>query len=300
MKFNEKLIEIRKKEGLSQEELGYKLNVTRQTISKWELGQTTPEMDKLIEISKLFDISVDELIKDSETNETNIDNNQNEPIKDQPIVKGKSRNIIIVVVLVLVLVLVIVCGMIGIKAISGFSSVFNKITDAQGKGFDMVFGMFDKATDVIDSVQEQGSDKVLDIFNNASDVINNQIETNKNYEAEIKDEMNSFMEGFNNIEAQINENKNKVSVNSFNGSIELYSGTASRLFAETMLDNIVTSNKKNDRKITVKYNKIKTQDTTEIKNIKKEIHNMKASTDFDISCEYDKDGYIYEVTIEKM
>ena len=65
MKFNEKLIEIRKKEGLSQEELGYKLNVTRQTISKWELGQTTPEMDKLIEISKLFDISVDELIKDS-------------------------------------------------------------------------------------------------------------------------------------------------------------------------------------------------------------------------------------------
>lgn len=40
MKFNEKLIQLRKKEGLSQEELGYKLNVTRQTVSKWELGQT--------------------------------------------------------------------------------------------------------------------------------------------------------------------------------------------------------------------------------------------------------------------
>ena len=53
MKFNEKLIELRKKEGLSQEELGYKLNVTRQTVSKWELGQTTPEMDKLVEMSKL-------------------------------------------------------------------------------------------------------------------------------------------------------------------------------------------------------------------------------------------------------
>ena len=39
MKFNEKLIELRKKEGLSQEELGYRLNVTRQTISKWELVQ---------------------------------------------------------------------------------------------------------------------------------------------------------------------------------------------------------------------------------------------------------------------
>lgn len=58
MNFNEKLIELRKKEGLSQEELGYKLNVTRQTISKWELGQTTPDMDKLSEISNLFGISV--------------------------------------------------------------------------------------------------------------------------------------------------------------------------------------------------------------------------------------------------
>ena len=62
MKFNEKLIELRKKQGLSQEELGYKLNVTRQTVSKWELGQTTPEMDKLVELSKLFNISIDELV----------------------------------------------------------------------------------------------------------------------------------------------------------------------------------------------------------------------------------------------
>jgi len=67
MKFNDKLIELRKKKGLSQEELGYELNVTRQTISKWELGQTKPEMEKLIEISKYFNISVDELL-DEENN----------------------------------------------------------------------------------------------------------------------------------------------------------------------------------------------------------------------------------------
>ena len=48
MKFNEKLIKLRKEMGLSQEELGNKLNVARQTVSKWELGETTPEMDKLI------------------------------------------------------------------------------------------------------------------------------------------------------------------------------------------------------------------------------------------------------------
>lgn len=65
LKFNEKLIKLRKASGLSQEELGDKLNVSRQTISKWELGETTPEMDKLGELSNLFEISIDELVKDN-------------------------------------------------------------------------------------------------------------------------------------------------------------------------------------------------------------------------------------------
>ena len=81
MKFNEKLIELRKKEALSQEELGYKLNVTRQTVSKWELGQTTPEMSKLTQIANLFKVSVDELvneedIKHIEDNKNNIGNKE--------------------------------------------------------------------------------------------------------------------------------------------------------------------------------------------------------------------------------
>lgn len=65
LKFNEKLIKLRKAVGLSQEELGNKLNVARQTVSKWELGETTPEMDKLEELSNLFEVSIDELVKDS-------------------------------------------------------------------------------------------------------------------------------------------------------------------------------------------------------------------------------------------
>ena len=63
MKFNEKLIKLRKAAGLSQEELGNRLNVARQTVSKWELGETTPEMDKLEELSNIFEISIDELVK---------------------------------------------------------------------------------------------------------------------------------------------------------------------------------------------------------------------------------------------
>ena len=66
MKFNEKLIKLRKASGLSQEELGNKLNVARQTVSKWELGDTDPEMEKLIELSNLFNVSIDELVKEKE------------------------------------------------------------------------------------------------------------------------------------------------------------------------------------------------------------------------------------------
>lgn len=62
MKFHENLIRLRKQYGLSQEELGIKLNVTRQTVSKWELGETTPEMDKLIKLSEIFEISLDEIV----------------------------------------------------------------------------------------------------------------------------------------------------------------------------------------------------------------------------------------------
>lgn len=69
MNFNEKLIQLRKSSGLSQEELGNRLNVARQTVSKWELGSTTPEMEKLIELSNLFNVSIDELVKEKEVPE---------------------------------------------------------------------------------------------------------------------------------------------------------------------------------------------------------------------------------------
>ena len=64
MEFNNKLYELRKKKGLSQEELASRLNVSRQTVSKWEVGDSTPDMEKLIAISDLFEISLDELVMD--------------------------------------------------------------------------------------------------------------------------------------------------------------------------------------------------------------------------------------------
>lgn len=63
MKFNEKLLEIRKKQGLSQEELGMELQVSRQTISKWESGQSYPDFQRLDMLSDYFNMTLDELVK---------------------------------------------------------------------------------------------------------------------------------------------------------------------------------------------------------------------------------------------
>lgn len=62
MTFSERLISLRRQKGLSQEQLGEQIGVTRQTVSKWELGETTPEMEKLIQLSDIFDISIDQLV----------------------------------------------------------------------------------------------------------------------------------------------------------------------------------------------------------------------------------------------
>ena len=64
MEFNNKLYELRKKRGYSQEELANRLNVSRQTVSKWEVGESAPDMEKLVAISDLFEVSLDELVKD--------------------------------------------------------------------------------------------------------------------------------------------------------------------------------------------------------------------------------------------
>ena len=62
MSLGQRLFELRKLKHLSQEEVAEKLNVTRQTISKWETDQSSPELDKIIPICELFEITTDELI----------------------------------------------------------------------------------------------------------------------------------------------------------------------------------------------------------------------------------------------
>ena len=254
MKFNEKLIELRRKEGLSQEELGYKLNVTRQTVSKWELGQTTPEMDKLVEMSKIFNISVDELI-----NESNVTTNENPIIEDQPIgnESPKKNKIVIIIVVALIIVVVLIIARM-FTAFSMFNKTASGIIDGAAETnqniFDKFFNMFNEVLDA----QE-------DIIGNAEDMIGNSVD--------------------------------EINTSRFNGTLELYNGSNSGMQLKKLLEEVITSNKKEDRKIIVKYMEIETQDTEEIQNLKV---NIKESNNFEATFDYDEVGYINKVIIEKV
>lgn len=64
MTFSDKIITLRKKNGWSQEEFAERLGVTRQSVSKWESGQSQPDISKIIQISDIFEVTTDYLLKD--------------------------------------------------------------------------------------------------------------------------------------------------------------------------------------------------------------------------------------------
>ena len=79
-----RLMQYRKKAGLSQEELADKLGVSRQAVSKWECAESSPDTDNLIALSKIYGVSLDELINDEpKEKEQKKDDGVNVHIKDQ-------------------------------------------------------------------------------------------------------------------------------------------------------------------------------------------------------------------------
>ena len=83
MELYEKLYELRRASGMSQEELAEKLGVSRQAVSKWESGATQPELPKLIELSKIYQVSVDALLSLEHAKE---------PQDSSPAAEGASRD----------------------------------------------------------------------------------------------------------------------------------------------------------------------------------------------------------------
>lgn len=92
MNFGETLFKLRKEKNLSQEDVAEKLNVTRQTVSKWETNQSTPDFDKIVPLCELFEITTEELLtgKKAETNNTKI-KNQHEEVQERVLTKEEIR-----------------------------------------------------------------------------------------------------------------------------------------------------------------------------------------------------------------
>ena len=87
MNLGEKLYELRKEKNLSQEEVADKLNVTRQTVSKWETNQSTPDFDKIVPLCELFEISTEELL----TGKKQEEKEEQEIIEEKPLTKEEVR-----------------------------------------------------------------------------------------------------------------------------------------------------------------------------------------------------------------
>ena len=75
MRFEEKIVELRKAKGLSQEELAEQLGVSRQAVSRWELGQTIPDIPNLLQLCELFGVSADYLVREEEQTAAKSDQN---------------------------------------------------------------------------------------------------------------------------------------------------------------------------------------------------------------------------------
>ena len=111
---------LRKNKGLSQEELGIKLNVVRQTISKWETGLSVPDAEMLVKISELFETSVSEIlgesIEEKETNDLKVISEKLEVINEQLSMHQKQKrkrivNFLIIIDVCLILFFILLAGL---------------------------------------------------------------------------------------------------------------------------------------------------------------------------------------------
>lgn len=134
----EKITELRKKHGWSQEELAQKLDISRQSVSKWESGGAMPDLDKIIKLSSLFGVSTDYLLKDKEETFHDTDNNIYEDTECEPDnIKHISRSeaerymntVLGVSKKMAVAISIMILSPICLIQLSGYAEYYNKITE---------------------------------------------------------------------------------------------------------------------------------------------------------------------------
>jgi len=116
MHLYDKLLLLRKKAGMTQAELAESLNVSRQAVSKWELGTALPDVENMISLSRLFNVSVDYLVNDE------IESELDAPIvkKTVAVLNMKFKNKLIGIVIGLCIVFVV----------TGIGAITNSVSNA--------------------------------------------------------------------------------------------------------------------------------------------------------------------------
>lgn len=184
MKFEEKLIKLRQENSISQEELAEKLNVSKELIEEWELGKSKPNMDKIVEIASLFNLSTDELL-----------NEMNSTIKQETASSenDKKNNKTTIIIVVSILALIIILCVAGFFACRAFFSLPNKIKE--------------KAFNDLDEIIEKGEEyqnKQNDKFNNT---VNNMVEQ---FNDSVKKREEQIDNSANKIEDQITNSLDNI------------------------------------------------------------------------------------------
>lgn len=245
MKFYEKLIILRKKALLSQEELAEKLDVTRQTISKWELGQSKPDIDKLQMMSKLFEVDVNTLTNEDISLEDKVETKEDKNNKKED---GDRKFILYILIIIFIASLALLAYRVG--------------TDIKTKK---------------DEIKEE---------------LRKEKEKAEKEEKEFKDKFNKDME----------ESDLKFDKNSFNSNYTFYSGTQPGQNVSMLIDNIINKNKtEKDHLVELTFDNTSYGiDSDNIKQTKNMIQTFKGYDIqyYEVSIDYDDNGYVNKVTIE--
>ncbi|MFR5756171.1 MAG: helix-turn-helix transcriptional regulator [Lachnospiraceae bacterium] len=252
MKFYEKLIILRKKALLSQEELAEKLDVTRQTISKWELGQSKPDIDKLQMMSKLFEVDVNTLTNEDISLE---DKGETKEDKNNKKEDGDRKFILYILIIIFIASLAFLTYRVG--------------TDIKAK-----------------------KDEIKEELRKEKEKAEKKQEEEEKKQQELEDKINKEQEEY-------HENFSK---DSFNSTFEMNQGTKSGMFAKSQVDNIIKNNKKDkEHLIEVIFDGTSYgTDSSNISNVKNNLREFNGYKfqEYEISLDYDDNGYVNKVTIE--
>lgn len=324
MNFGKKLTKLRKKEGLSQEELGEKLNVTRQTISKWELGQSKPDTDKLKEICNLFNVDMNTLVdEETELKGTEIKNETNKISVDEP--KPRRWLLVLLIVIALIIVVILLNKIVIDKQEKeknntnswGIFEVFRKMgvgemkSDFDKNSFNSDFTFYvgtkygSNVSNLIDKIITNNKTNkehlITVIYNNENLTDSTKIKNIKNELSEWNQyEVSEDYDDDGYINKITIESKkgyvDEASKRTFNFTYETSNGTQNGFNVKNLLDDVITNNKTNkDHILNVMYKDTNTTDVEIIKNLKP---NFDEWTKYEISLDYDENGYVNQITIE--